>query len=62
MLLRDNLLVLMYEDDGIGYDVLTVKRGNGLHNIETRIQSVDGTVDFDSKPNFGARAIIEIPV
>lgn len=62
LILRDNLLVLMYEDDGVGYDVSSVKRGNGLHNIETRIQSVGGTVDFDSKPNFGARAIIEIPV
>ena len=62
LILRNNVLVLMYEDDGIGYDVSTVKRGNGLHNIESRIQSLEGTVDFDSMPNSGARAIIEIPV
>jgi len=59
---RNGTLVLMYEDDGIGFDLKSVHKGYGLHNIETRIKSVGGTVDFDSTPSAGARTIIEIPL
>lgn len=61
LLRRDGKMILMYEDDGIGYDLSKIKRGYGLRNIEIRIQSVGGTVEFDSMPNAGARTIIEIP-
>jgi signal transduction histidine kinase len=61
ILRRDGNLILMYEDDGIGYDLNTIKKGYGLRNIEIRVQSISGTVEFDSMPNAGARTIIEIP-
>jgi signal transduction histidine kinase len=61
LLKRDGKLVLMYEDDGKGYDVQTLKKGNGFDNIEIRVKLVGGTVAFDSMPNTGARTIIEIP-
>ncbi len=54
-------LVLMYEDDGVGYNAKTVKKGYGLRNIETRIKSIGGKVNFDSMPQTGARTTIEIP-
>lgn len=59
---RDGKLFFMYEDDGKGYDLDTVKRGNGLHNIELRIKSVRGNVAFDTAPGMGTRTIIEIPL
>ncbi len=62
LLCRDGKIILMYEDDGIGYDLKTVKRGNGLKNIETRAKLVGGTAEFDSMPGAGARTIIEIPL
>ncbi len=62
LLRRDDALVLMYEDDGIGFDPKTVKKGNGLGNIETRVKLLGGTVEFDSMPGAGSRTIIEIPV
>lgn len=61
LLRSDDGLVLMYEDDGVGYDVNTVKKGYGLRNIQTRVKSLGGKVEFDSMPNAGARTIIEIP-
>jgi two-component system NarL family sensor kinase len=54
-------LTLMYEDDGVGFDMATVKKGYGLHNIEIRIKSIGGTVNFDSMPGAGMRVTIEIP-
>jgi signal transduction histidine kinase/Tfp pilus assembly protein PilF len=61
VLRRDKKLVMMYEDDGIGYDLTTITPGYGLKNITTRAESIGGSVDFDSRPNAGSRAIIEIP-
>ncbi len=58
---RDGQIILMYEDDGKGYDIHKVTKGNGLDNIETRVKSINGTVEFDSAPGCGARTIIEIP-
>ena len=59
---RDGILVFMYEDDGIGFDITSIQKGYGLQNIETRIRSVGGNFMLDSMPNAGARAIIEIPL
>ena len=59
---RDGKLVMMYEDDGIGYDASTVKKGYGLQNIESRVKLIHGTVEFDAVPNNGARTNIEIPL
>lgn len=60
--LRDQRLVLFYEDDGAGFDPETAAKGNGLANIAYRVGSLGGTVEFDSKPGYGARTVIEIPV
>jgi len=62
LLKRDGKLVFVYEDDGEGYDLNAVKRGNGLGNIESRTRAAGGTVTFDTAPGRGARTIIEIPL
>ena len=62
LLKRDGNILLMYEDDGIGYDLTSVKKGNGIQNITTRAVSMGGTADFDTTPGTGSRTIIEIPV
>lgn len=59
---RDNNVVLMYEDDGIGFNMHAVKKGCGLDNIESRSRALGGTVAFDSWPGYGFRAKIEIPL
>lgn len=62
LLERNGNIILMYEDDGVGYDITTVKMGNGLHNITTRVASMGGNVEFDAMPDAGSRTIIEIPL
>ena len=59
---RDEKIVLMFEDDGTGFDLKLVNRGYGLTNIETRIESIHGTIEFDSAPGKGFRAVLEIPI
>ena len=55
---------LEYADDGIGIntdDVKQKKSGMGMSNIEGRIKALNGTCDFQTKPQNGFRVFIEIP-
>jgi signal transduction histidine kinase len=57
----DDLLNLIYEDDGIGFKHAPTESGLGLDNIESRIQSVNGTFKFESG-TFGVSYNIDIPL
>lgn len=59
---RNDQIVFLYEDDGIGFDPAKIKRGYGLNNIETRVQSLNGAMEIDTAPGKGMRAIVEIPL
>jgi len=53
-------IVINYTDNGKGCEKnLMIK--NGLQNMETRIQAVKGTIDFDTEPGKGFRAKIVMP-
>lgn len=53
-------LTLTIEDDGNGFDPAAMynSNGNGWKNIQTRIRSIHGTVDVDSRPNFTGTTFI----
>ncbi|MBT1699302.1 hypothetical protein KK083_20565 [Fulvivirgaceae bacterium PWU4] len=57
----DDVLNIVYEDDGVGFNYDPLQSGLGLDNIESRIQSVNGTLKFESG-NFGISYTIDIPV
>jgi len=60
----DNELSILVEDDGNGFDVdlLTSGRGNGWRNMQSRIDMIEGTIDFDSTPvRKGTTVSISIP-
>lgn len=59
---RDNKIVLMYEDDGVGFDLEKTKHGYGLSNIESRARELNATIEFDTLPGKGFRAILETPL
>lgn len=58
---EEQMLFLLVEDNGIGFDVNEKKDGIGLKNIKERIASVSGTIEFDSKLNRGTAVNIQIP-
>lgn len=49
---------LMYEDNGIGFDVNKVKKGLGLQSIKNRVGLIDGVLMIDSGMN-GTTIIVE---
>ncbi len=67
--LRDDARVrVLVEDNGVGFSVVTVLQAArerstlGVANILDRIESLGGTVQFDSSPGRGARVDIEAPI
>lgn len=57
---KPNRLTIFFEDDGKGMDMLVSKSGFGLKNIENRLSLIKGSVEWDSSPGEGLRAIITI--
>jgi signal transduction histidine kinase len=59
MQIHEQLLTITVEDDGIGFNSGEVKNGLGLHNLQTRILSLDGHYTFESEAGKGTSVYIE---
>ncbi len=60
---HDDELILIIEDDGRGFDTAkTENHGIGLKNIATRVEYLNGNVNFDSSIGKGTSVVIEIPL
>jgi len=53
---------LIVEDDGTGFDTEKASKGVGLRSIASRIQYLNGTVDFDSEKNVGTTVTVIAPL
>lgn len=53
-------LILMVEDDGQGFPPGQQRKGIGLMNINSRLDTVDGTVHFDANSGKGTLATVKI--
>ncbi|WP_262148939.1 sensor histidine kinase [Chryseobacterium foetidum] len=64
ILLRDseNILFVVISDNGKGFDYELVKKGMGIKNIESRLQSLDAVFKWKSVIGKGTRLIIKIPL
>lgn len=62
--LYKNILNLIIEDNGKGFDVQKIKlnKGVGLSSIKARIKHLNGTFKIDSTPNHGTSIIMDIPL
>jgi signal transduction histidine kinase/ligand-binding sensor domain-containing protein len=58
---RDDKVVIMIEDDGVGFDVQKHKEGYGLKNLEARTKLLSGVMNIDSRPGKGTSVFIEVP-
>jgi len=61
---HDNILNIMIEDNGVGFDTRIAKKdgGMGLHTIEKRIESLEGFMEIDTTIHKGTTVIIDIPI
>ncbi|MEM7485355.1 MAG: ATP-binding protein [Bacteroidota bacterium] len=58
----DNTVQLIFEDDGVGFDNESVKKGIGLQNITSRLDKLNAELVIDSALNRGTVVNIEIPI
>jgi signal transduction histidine kinase len=58
-------LKITYTDDGVGFDmddVLNSKSGNGLFNMQNRIESINGYIVFNSRVGKGTKILIVVRI
>jgi two-component system NarL family sensor kinase len=61
-LLNNKDLVVIIEDDGIGFNTKKKKKGIGIKNMTSRIEKLNGVFTIYSKPNEGTTIKIKIPI
>jgi PAS domain S-box-containing protein len=59
---QNNKAEVIIEDNGIGFDVQTVKKGAGLKNIQNRIYLIGGWHAISSRPGAGSKLVINFPI
>ncbi|WP_366184443.1 sensor histidine kinase [Flavobacterium ovatum] len=57
----DEFISLFYFDDGIGFDICTVKLGLGISNIKERVEICNGTITINEVPG-NTTFEIELPI
>lgn len=57
---RDSLIMIL-EDDGIGFDPSIAGKGNGLSNMKERANLLGGTFNIESEPGKGTTIRVKIP-
>ena len=58
---REELVILMIEDDGKGFEILDHQNGYGLKNLSSRTALLQGNMTIDSAIGKGTSVLIEIP-
>lgn len=55
-------LEINYSDTGVGVPGGLIERGGGLQNVENRIFSLNGSINFESEAGKGFKVFLRIPV
>jgi PAS domain S-box-containing protein len=60
---RDDGVLVMVEDDGVGFDLDEVQRGDhfGLLGLRERAEALGGTLTVESAPGAGTTVVVEVP-
>lgn len=59
---HENELVFTYEDDGVGFDPSRQSKGLGLHQLQSRLQTLKGSIEISSALGSGVQMMIRIPL
>ncbi|QNH61236.1 sensor histidine kinase [Hymenobacter sediminicola] len=59
---HEDELVVVAEDNGVGFDPATQSTGSGMRTIETRMAYLGGRADFDAAPGRGTTVTLEMPL
>jgi signal transduction histidine kinase len=61
LILNEEDIEVMIEDDGIGYDPATVRKGMGTENVAARVNFLKGEISVHSESAIGTNTTITIP-
>jgi signal transduction histidine kinase len=62
LIAEPNQLVLRVEDNGIGFDTETVRRGHGLGNMASRANDIRGNLSIEATPDQGTKVLFVLPL
>jgi signal transduction histidine kinase len=57
-----NNLQLLVKDDGLGFDMQGVKKGNGLKNLNERSNAAGGSLTYQTEMGKGTSIQLEVPI
>jgi signal transduction histidine kinase len=60
--LKANVVTMIFEDNGKGFDALTIKRGIGFSSLSSRVELLNGDIKYEKADGVGTMAIVKIPV
>ncbi|WP_158655254.1 tetratricopeptide repeat-containing sensor histidine kinase [Flavivirga eckloniae] len=60
--LKNNVICLIMNDNGSGFDVNKAKSGIGLKNMKSRINEINGSINITSEKDVGTTVTIEAPI
>ncbi|MBC7495319.1 MAG: sensor histidine kinase [Flavobacterium sp.] len=58
---NNNIIQAFVKDNGSGFDLKTIKKGNGLKNMKKRIKSINGEFNIVSTEKLGTEIFIKVP-
>jgi len=58
----NGIITFTVKDDGNGFDMQQVRKGNGLHNMQQRAMACGGNLSVKSAPGTGTTILLEMPV
>ena len=59
--LEDNTLILLIEDNGIGFNVFERRKGIGIKNMKSRVHKLNGVFEINSTINKGTTIFVSCP-
>ena len=62
MSVAGKMIVLQINDNGKGFDCNNLQKGNGLDTMEQRTKSIGGDFVCDSKPGWGTKITVTVPI
>jgi signal transduction histidine kinase len=58
----EKTFTIQIQDNGSGFDASVVSKGNGLNNLQQRMQKIGGTCDVESSLKSGTTVILRLPL
>lgn len=60
--LKANVVTMIFEDNGKGFDAATVKKGIGFSSLSSRVELLNGDIKYEKAEGAGTMAIVKIPI